>query len=48
MHRVPYTTTMSATSAACDALIALRSSKGDVMSLQERYALRRAASEQVA
>jgi len=38
MQRVPYTTTMSAASAACDAIIALRSSPGDVLSLQERYA----------
>jgi carbamoyl-phosphate synthase large subunit len=37
MYRVPYTTTMSAASAACDAAIALRSSHGDVLSLQERY-----------
>jgi carbamoyl-phosphate synthase large subunit len=38
MHRVPYTTTMSAASAACDAIIALRSAPGEVLSLQERYA----------
>jgi carbamoyl-phosphate synthase large subunit len=47
MHRVPYTTTMSAASAACDAIIALRSSQGDVLSLQERY-LRHEAASQVA
>jgi carbamoyl-phosphate synthase large subunit len=47
MHRVPYTTTMSAASAACDAVIALKHSRGEVMSLQEWYA-RRAASAQVA
>ncbi|PYO59331.1 MAG: carbamoyl-phosphate synthase large subunit, partial [Gemmatimonadetes bacterium] len=35
MHRVPYTTTMSAASAACDAIIALRSRTGSVRSLQE-------------
>jgi carbamoyl-phosphate synthase large subunit len=35
VHRVPYTTTMSAASAACDAIIALRSRKGSVRSLQE-------------
>jgi len=35
MHRVPYTTTMSAASAACDAIIALRSRRGSVRSLQE-------------
>jgi carbamoyl-phosphate synthase large subunit len=44
MHRVPYTTTMSAASAACDAIIALRSAQGDVLSLQERYARRQRAS----
>ncbi|MBI4542144.1 MAG: carbamoyl-phosphate synthase large subunit, partial [Gemmatimonadetes bacterium] len=37
-HRIPYTTTMSAAAAACDAVIALRSSRGEVLSLQERYA----------
>ncbi|MEK7668139.1 MAG: carbamoyl-phosphate synthase large subunit, partial [Gemmatimonadota bacterium] len=37
MHRVAYTTTMSAASAACDAVIALRSTRGDVRSLQERH-----------
>jgi carbamoyl-phosphate synthase large subunit len=36
MHRTPYLTTMSATSAACDALIALRSRTHTVRSLQER------------
>ena len=36
-HRVPYTTTMSAASAACDAVLALRSRKGAVCSLQEWY-----------
>ncbi|HEX4575257.1 MAG TPA: carbamoyl-phosphate synthase large subunit [Gemmatimonadales bacterium] len=35
MHAVPYTTTMSAASAACDAIIALRSRTGRVRSLQE-------------
>jgi carbamoyl-phosphate synthase large subunit len=35
MHRVPYTTTMSAASAAGDAIIALRSRAGSVRSLQE-------------
>jgi carbamoyl-phosphate synthase large subunit len=47
-HGVPYTTTMSAASAACDAVIALRSTKGDVMSLQEWYARRLALTTQVA
>jgi carbamoyl-phosphate synthase large subunit len=37
MHRVAYTTTMSAASAACDAVIALRSTRGEVRSLQERH-----------
>ena len=35
-HGVPYLTTMSATSAACDALIALRSREREVCSIQER------------
>ena len=38
VHRVPYTTTMSAASAACDAIIALRSRTGSVRSLQEWHA----------
>ncbi len=37
-YKVPYCTTMSAASAACDAVIALRSRRREVMSLQERYA----------
>jgi len=37
-HGVPYLTTMSATSAACDALIALRSRERAVRSIQERIA----------
>ena len=37
-HGVPYLTTMSATSAACDALIALRSRERKVCSIQERIA----------
>ncbi|RMH11449.1 MAG: hypothetical protein D6701_15080 [Gemmatimonadetes bacterium] len=37
-HGVPYLTTMSATSAACDALIALRSRRYEVRTLQERIA----------
>ena len=37
-YGVPYLTTMSATSAACDALIALRSREREVRSLQERIA----------
>jgi carbamoyl-phosphate synthase large subunit len=43
-HRVPYTTTLSAASAACDAIIALRSRAGDVRSLQEWHALAREMS----
>ena len=40
-HRIPYTTTMSAASAACDAIIALKSRVGEVRSLQEWHALAR-------
>jgi carbamoyl-phosphate synthase large subunit len=40
-HRTPYTTTMSAASAACDAITALRSRIGEVRSLQEWHALAR-------
>ncbi|MEN8375869.1 MAG: carbamoyl-phosphate synthase large subunit [Gemmatimonadota bacterium] len=36
-HNVPYCTTMSAVSAACDATIALRSLAREVRSLQERH-----------
>ena len=43
-HRVPYTTTLSAASAACDAIIALRSRTGDVRALQEWHALAREMS----
>jgi carbamoyl-phosphate synthase large subunit len=43
-HRVPYTTTLSAASAACEAIIALRSRTGDVRSLQEWHALARETS----
>jgi carbamoyl-phosphate synthase large subunit len=43
-HRVPYTTTLSAASAACDAIIALRSRAGEVRSLQEWHALAREMS----
>jgi carbamoyl-phosphate synthase large subunit len=35
-YGLPYLTTMSATSAACDALIALRSRKYQVRTIQER------------
>jgi carbamoyl-phosphate synthase large subunit len=37
-YKVPYLTTMSATSAACDALIALKSRAHEVRSIQERIA----------
>jgi carbamoyl-phosphate synthase large subunit len=43
-YNVPYLTTMSATSAACDALIALRSRTHQVRSLQERLAAAREAA----
>ena len=41
---VPYTTTLSAAAAACDAIIALRSRAGEVRSLQEWHALARETS----
>jgi carbamoyl-phosphate synthase large subunit len=40
-HRVPYTTTLSAASAACDAILALRSRQPAVRSLQEWHELLR-------
>jgi len=40
-HRVPYTTTLSAASAACDAVLALRSRQPSVRSLQEWHELLR-------
>jgi len=43
-HRVPYTTTLSAASAASDAIIALRSRVGEVKSIQEWHALAREMS----
>ncbi|HET7468731.1 MAG TPA: carbamoyl-phosphate synthase large subunit [Gemmatimonadales bacterium] len=43
-HRVPYTTTLSGASAACDAIIALRSRAGEVRPLQEWHALAREMS----
>jgi carbamoyl-phosphate synthase large subunit len=36
-YHVPYCTTLSAVSAACDAVIALRSRQREVKSLQERF-----------
>ncbi|MFN2325792.1 MAG: carbamoyl-phosphate synthase large subunit [Gemmatimonadales bacterium] len=44
-RRVPYTTTMSAASAACDAITALKSRAGEVRSLQEWHELAREANE---
>jgi carbamoyl-phosphate synthase large subunit len=41
-HNVPYMTTMSAASAACDAILALRSRDGSVCCLQEWYEVARA------
>jgi carbamoyl-phosphate synthase large subunit len=43
-QRVPYTTTLSAASAACDAIIALRSRVGEVRSLQEWHEMAREMS----
>jgi carbamoyl-phosphate synthase large subunit len=48
LHGVPYTTTMSAASAACDAIIALRSRVGEVRSLQEWHELARAFAAEAA
>jgi carbamoyl-phosphate synthase large subunit len=42
-QRVPYTTTMSAASAACDAIIALRSRQREVCSLQEWHEIAKQA-----
>ena len=42
-QRVPYTTTMSAASAACDAIIALKSRNREVCSLQEWHQIARKA-----
>ncbi len=42
-HRIPYTTTMSAASAACDAIVALKSRERHVHSLQEWHLLARQA-----
>src|SRR5687767_11580237 len=44
-QRVSYTTTMSAATAACDAILALRSRRASVRSLQEWHADGRAARE---
>ena len=45
-QRVPYTTTLSAASAACDAIIALKSRTGEVRSLQEWHEMAREMSEE--
>ncbi|MEO5800868.1 MAG: carbamoyl-phosphate synthase large subunit [Gemmatimonadales bacterium] len=42
-HGVPYTTTMSAAAAACDAITAMQRGPGEVRSLQEWHALARTA-----
>jgi carbamoyl-phosphate synthase large subunit len=47
-HRVPYTTTLSAAAAACDAIIALKSRVGEVRSLQEWHLLGRAVLQETA
>ena len=47
-HRTPYTTTLSAASAACDAVIALRSRARTVRSLQEWHALARESALETA
>ena len=44
-HGVPYTTTLSAASAASDAIIALKSRQGSVRSLQEWHELATAVRE---
>jgi carbamoyl-phosphate synthase large subunit len=40
-HNIPYLTTMSATSAACDALLALKTRRHEVKSIQERVEMAR-------
>ena len=46
-EKVPYTTTMTAAAAACDAVIAMRSRTGEVRSLQEWHEMaRNVAAEQ--
>jgi carbamoyl-phosphate synthase large subunit len=41
-HRIPYTTTLSAANAACDAILALRFRPPSVRALQEWHELARA------
>ena len=46
-HKLPYLTTMSATSAACDAIIALKSRQREVRSVQERIASLNASTQSI-
>ncbi len=46
-HKLPYLTTMSATSAACDAIIALKSRQREVCSIQERIASLNASNQSI-
>ena len=46
-HKLPYLTTMSATSAACDAIIALKSEQREVRSVQERIASLSASAQSI-
>ena len=46
-HKLPYLTTMSATSAACDAIIALKSEQREVCSVQERIASLSASAQSI-
>ena len=46
-HKLPYLTTMSATSAACDAIIALKSEQREVRSVQERIASLNASTQSI-
>ena len=46
-HKLPYLTTMSATSAACDAIIALKSEQREVRSVQERIASLSASTQSI-
>ena len=46
-HKLPYLTTMSATSAACDAIIALKSRQREVCSIQDRIASLNASTQSI-
>jgi len=46
-HKLPYLTTMSATSVACDAIIALKSRQREVRSVQERIASLSASTQSI-